>query len=125
MDFLFESPESKFKIQFLIEKRQDYTLSVVMEPISLPVETTTLNVDGNVMSAKGFSPLVPSEPIEFELTFEKEEFHGRINFPYQETILVRGARGAGPSLMDDLIAELDHTKSKTYINGMMKKFSNA
>ncbi|SEA61049.1 glycoside hydrolase family 3 N-terminal domain-containing protein [Paenibacillus sp. 276b] len=104
--FLLQTPEINMKMQFIIEKKQDYTLSVVLEPTPLPIEISTIEVVGNTLIAKGYSPLVPNEPIEFDLTFEDQTFHGKIKLPYQEPFTMKGAKGSGPSLVDQLIAEL-------------------
>ncbi|MFK4302844.1 MULTISPECIES: glycoside hydrolase family 3 N-terminal domain-containing protein [unclassified Paenibacillus] len=104
--FLLKTPEAKLKMQFIIEKQPTYKLSVVVEPVPLPIEINTITVKENVLTANGTSPLVPDEPIEFELTFEDQEFYGKIKLPYQEAFSIKGAKGPGPSLADDLIAEL-------------------
>ncbi len=104
--FLLQTPESTIKLQFIIEKMEAYALSVIAEPFPFPIEIHTVTVDGDMLQAKGSSRYVADEPIEFDLTFEDDEFHGRVKLPYQEAFFVQGAKGPGPSLQDMLITEL-------------------
>ncbi len=104
--FLHQTPESTLKMQFVIEKKETYALSVLVEPFPFPIGINMLTIEGNVLQARGSSHFVPDEPIEFDLTFDDQEFHGRVKLPYSEAFFVKGAQGPGPSLEDTLIAEL-------------------
>ncbi|MEK4460049.1 glycoside hydrolase family 3 N-terminal domain-containing protein [Paenibacillus sp. FSL R10-2748] len=104
--FLHQTPQSTIKMQFIIEKKETYVLSVVLEPFPFPIEITALTVEGNMLQAKGVSSFVPNETLEFELTFNDEEFQGRIKIPFQEAFFVKGVKGPGPSLADTLISEI-------------------
>jgi beta-glucosidase len=105
--FLLQTPESNIKLQFFIEKKEEYTLSVIAEPFPFPIEIHSVTVEKNVLQARGASRYVPDESIEFDLTFEDEGFHGRAKLPHQEAFFMKGAPGPGPSLQDLLISELE------------------
>lgn len=104
--FLHQTQQSSIKMQFIIEKNESYTLSVILEPYPFPISIDTLTVKANVLWAKGTSPFVPDEQFEMELTFEEQEFEGKIKLPYQDEFLVKGAKGSGPTLEDILISEV-------------------
>ncbi|GJM70814.1 hypothetical protein HMSSN036_30300 [Paenibacillus macerans] len=93
-------------MQLVIEKKETYVLSVVLEPFPFPIDITELTVEGNKLQAKGASAFVPNETLEFELTFKNDEFQGTIKLPFQEAFFVKGAKGPGPSLADTLISEV-------------------
>lgn len=105
-NFLRRTKQSTVKMQFIIEKNEDYTLTVLPEPFPFPVEITTLNVTGNTLKATGMSEFVPDDPFEFELTFEKESFEGKVKMPAEEAFFVKGEKGSGSSLNDLLIEEV-------------------
>ncbi|WP_337102493.1 glycoside hydrolase family 3 N-terminal domain-containing protein [Paenibacillus sp. YIM B09110] len=104
--FLHQTQQSSIKMQFIIEEKESYTLSVILEPYPFPISIDTLTVEANVLWAKGTSPFVPDEQFEMELTFEEQEFEGKIKLPYQDEFLVKGAKGSGPTLEDILISEV-------------------
>jgi beta-glucosidase len=104
--FLHQTPQSRIKMQFIMEKIENYALSVVLEPYPFPINIDRLKVEGNVLWANGTSPFVPDEQFEMELTFKEEEFQGKIKLPYQVEFMVKGAKGPGPSLEEMLISEV-------------------
>jgi beta-glucosidase len=104
--FLHQTPDTTIKMQFMIDKKEVFALSVILEPFPFPVEIHTVTVEGNLLQARGFSQFVPGESFEFDLTFEDQEFQGRIKLPYQEAFFVKGTKGTGPSLEDLLISTL-------------------
>lgn len=104
--FLHQTQQSSIKMQFVIEKKEDYALSVVLEPYPFPINIVTLKVEGNVLWAKGTSPFVPDEHFGMELIFAEQNFQGKIKLPYQDEFLVRGEKGSGPTLEDLLINEV-------------------
>ncbi|MDR6721630.1 beta-glucosidase [Paenibacillus amylolyticus] len=104
--FIYETVHTTIKMQFIIGKEEDFTLSVILEPFPFPVEINSVKIDGHVLQAKGTSQFVPGEGFEFDLTFGGKEFQGRIKIPYQEAFSVKGTEGSGPSLEDLLIAKL-------------------
>lgn len=103
---LYQTPDTTVKIQLHIEKEKDYSLSVTLEPFPLPVQIHTLVVQGQRLEAFGESQYLPGELLELNLTFESDEFQGRVKLPLQEAFYVKGASGPGPSLEDTLIKEL-------------------
>ncbi|MGG4143632.1 glycoside hydrolase family 3 N-terminal domain-containing protein [Paenibacillus algorifonticola] len=104
--FLHQTPQSSIKMQFIIEKNESYRLSIVLEPYPFPISVDTLTIEGNALWAKGTSPFVPDEQFEIELTFEEQEFQGKIKLPFQDEFEVQGAKGSGPTLEDMLISEI-------------------
>ncbi|WP_241674509.1 beta-glucosidase BglX [Paenibacillus luteus] len=93
-------------MKFIIERKEFYVLSVVLEPYPFPISINTLTVEGNVLWAQGTSSFVPDEQFGIELTFEEQEFQGKIKLPYQDEFEVKGAKGPGPTLEDMLISEI-------------------
>ncbi|KQY94387.1 glycoside hydrolase [Paenibacillus sp. Root52] len=110
--FIYETVHTTIKMQFIIGKEEDFTLSVILEPFPFPVEINSVKIDGHVLQAKGTSQFVPGEGFEFDLTFEGKEFQGRIKIPYQEAFSVKGTEGSGPSLEDLLIAKLSSYRNQ-------------
>ncbi|MCL6601250.1 MAG: beta-glucosidase BglX [Paenibacillus sp.] len=104
--FLHQTPDTTIKMQFIIDQKETFLLSVILEPFPFPVEIHTVTVERNLLQARGISQFVPGETFEFDLTFEDEEFQGSIKLPYQELFFVKGTRGNGPSLEDLLISTL-------------------
>ncbi|KWX88777.1 glycoside hydrolase, partial [Paenibacillus riograndensis] len=104
--FLHQTPDTTIKMQFIIDQKEAFTLSVILEPFPFPVEIHTVTVEGNLLQARGASQFVPGESFEFDLTFQGKEFQGRVKIPYQEAFFVKGAEGPGPSLEDLLISKL-------------------
>ncbi|MFD0698458.1 glycoside hydrolase family 3 N-terminal domain-containing protein [Paenibacillus sp. GCM10027628] len=103
---LFKPPQARMKLQFIIEKKEGYTLSVVTEPFPLPITITKVTVDGNRLQAVGFSAFAPNDPVELDLSFLESSFSGRIKLPFREAFPIEGAKGRGPSLAEDLIEEV-------------------
>ncbi|RPK31462.1 MULTISPECIES: glycoside hydrolase family 3 N-terminal domain-containing protein [Paenibacillus] len=110
--FLYETVHTTIKMQFIIGKEENFTLSVILEPFPFPVDINNVKIDGNLLQARGTSQFVPGEGFEFDLTFEGKEFQGRIKIPYQEEFFVIGAEGTGPSLEDLLISKLSNYRKQ-------------
>jgi len=103
---LHRTAQSSIKMKLNIEKKETYALSVVLEPFPFPIHIDDLKVEGKSLWAKGASEFVPDAFFELQLTFEEEQFEGRIKLPHQEAFDVKGTKGPGPTLEDMLITEI-------------------
>ncbi|RKP56245.1 beta-glucosidase [Cohnella endophytica] len=103
---LIETSHSRLKIQLVIEKKEIYTLGLVMEPFPLPLTITSVTVEGNRLDAIGYSVMAPGEEAAVKLAFDDDTFLGEIRLPFMGTISLQGSKGSGPSLAEAMISEV-------------------
>lgn len=96
----------KLKFQFKISRKAGYSLDIASEPLSIPIQTDSLTVEGSRLAATAKAFWMPGEDIKIELVFEEERFTGEIAIPGMGQLPLEGIRGRGPFLSEDLIGQV-------------------
>jgi beta-glucosidase len=103
---IHQTPQSRMKLQFIIENKESFTLTIVIEPFPTSIVIKTVTIEGNSLTAKGHSAMVPTEEVTVELNFNSDVFSGEIKLPFMGSIPLQGVKGRGPSLSETLIEEV-------------------
>lgn len=100
------TPSMRLKMQFKISKKAVYTLDIASEPLSIPIQIDSIQIDGNKLVGTAKAYWMPGQDIRVELVFQTDSFTGSISIPGIGTLPLKGERGRGPFLSEALIEEV-------------------
>jgi beta-glucosidase len=97
-----ETPRLKMKAQFKVGRTARYTLDIVTEPLSLPIQLTKVEWDGSRLRGTGKAFWSPADEIEVQLEFQEQSFSGNLYIPGFGNLPLQGVKGQGPALSAEL-----------------------
>lgn len=103
---LFATPRLKMKVQFKIEQKAKLILDAVAEPLPIPFNFDSVQVEGSKLVGEGEVFWSPNEKLTVQLEFAEDKLTGTLHLPAIGTFPLEGGKGPGPYLAEHLIAKV-------------------